>query len=89
MGVIAGALQHGRRGHAEGGRTRLPSRWDDHQEREHDGACVQAAKRGLDMMHNLRSEIETLHIDAVVEWHQVVDAARRSDVIFNCIDYGT
>jgi hypothetical protein len=40
-------------------------------------------------VHNLRSEFETLHIDAVKEWHKVVEAARRADVIFNCIDHGT
>jgi hypothetical protein len=36
----------------------------------------------------MRSELATLHIDAVKEWHHVVDAARQADVIFNCIDHG-
>jgi len=48
----------------------------------------QAARSALELSHNLRSEVETLHINATVEWKEVVSAARRSDVIFNCIDHG-
>ncbi len=44
---------------------------------------------GLETFHNLRSEVETLHLDAVKEWGKIVEAAQESDVIFNCIDYGT
>jgi molybdopterin/thiamine biosynthesis adenylyltransferase len=50
---------------------------------------VDAARSALELSHNLRSEVETLHINATVEWKEVVSAARRSDVIFNCIDHGS
>ncbi len=43
---------------------------------------------GLETFHNLRSEVETLHLDAVKEWGKIVEAAQESDVIFNCIDHG-
>jgi molybdopterin/thiamine biosynthesis adenylyltransferase len=49
---------------------------------------VDAAKRALEAHFNLRSKINTIHTDGVRNWKTVVDAAKESTVIFNCIDYG-
>jgi molybdopterin/thiamine biosynthesis adenylyltransferase len=38
--------------------------------------------------HNIRSEIETHHFDALKHWDRVVELAQRSSVIFNMIDVG-
>ena len=47
---------------------------------------IAAANIGL---HNLRSEIETINVNAITEWPRVVEAASRSHVMFNCVDVGT
>lgn len=39
-------------------------------------------------MHNLRSELVPMDMDAVLNWPAVVEAARQCTVVFNCIDYG-
>ena len=39
--------------------------------------------------HNIRSELEGHHFDALSQWHEVIELAKSCDVIFNCIDVGT
>jgi len=48
---------------------------------------VDAAARNI-KAHNIRSQIETVHIDALANWDKVVEIARKCDVIFNGIDLG-
>jgi hypothetical protein len=49
---------------------------------------VDVAARNI-RLHNIRSEIETHHADAVANWSLIVAKAKESSVIFNCIDFGT
>ncbi|CAE8611416.1 unnamed protein product [Polarella glacialis] len=49
---------------------------------------VDVAARGLRECHSLRSEVEAVHCDAVLEWHRIVDLARQATVVFNGIDVG-
>eukprot|EP01012_Entosiphon_sulcatum_P011123 TRINITY_DN1666_c0_g1_i1.p1 TRINITY_DN1666_c0_g1~~TRINITY_DN1666_c0_g1_i1.p1 ORF type:complete len:316 (-),score=52.69 TRINITY_DN1666_c0_g1_i1:7-933(-) len=49
---------------------------------------VQAATETLNHLHNLRTEIIPLAINAVDHWSVIVDIARESTVIFNSIDFG-
>lgn len=49
---------------------------------------VDVARDNLLAVHNLRSEIVTMHMDAVLNWGAVVEAARECDVVFNAIDFG-
>lgn len=48
---------------------------------------VDAAARGI-QAHNIRTKIETVHVDALANWSRVVEIARGCDVIFNGIDVG-
>lgn len=49
---------------------------------------VAVAMRNLPL-HNLRSELVPMDMDAVLRWSDVVAAASQCTVVFNCIDYGT
>lgn len=49
---------------------------------------VDAAAQSLREQHSIRTEIETIHCDAVLEWPKIVEAARRATVVFNGIDVG-
>ena len=51
------------------------------------GTKVDAAARNI-AAHNLRSVVETHHIDAMACWPEVVALAQQSTVIFNGIDIG-
>ncbi|GAB5357883.1 hypothetical protein AAMO2058_000412900 [Amorphochlora amoebiformis] len=48
---------------------------------------VDAAARNI-KHHNIRSEIETIHVDALAKWDTVVEIARRCTAIFNGVDLG-
>lgn len=52
------------------------------------GRKVDVARRNLTAHHNLRSQIEAHHLNALGGWQQVVALARRSTVVFNGIDIG-
>jgi hypothetical protein len=39
--------------------------------------------------HSLRSELDGRELNALTHWHELVDMARGSDALFNCIDVGT
>jgi molybdopterin/thiamine biosynthesis adenylyltransferase len=49
---------------------------------------VESAKRSLETNHNLRSEVEVYHLDALSSWSKVVELAKKSTCIFNTIDHG-
>ena len=51
------------------------------------GRKVDVAARNL-AAHNLRSEVEVHHLDAMAEWPRVVELARGCSVVFNGIDIG-
>eukprot|EP00808_Paulinella_micropora_P024218 g32419.t1 len=48
---------------------------------------VSVARKNIEM-HNLRSRIETYHMDVLEKWPEVVNLGRRAHVVFNCIDIG-
>jgi molybdopterin/thiamine biosynthesis adenylyltransferase len=48
---------------------------------------VDVSARNLEF-HNLRSRIESLHANILTEWQAVVSLARKSTVLFNCVDIG-
>lgn len=48
---------------------------------------MDVAEAGL-ALHNLRTQIVKVHCDAVTRWDLIVQHARESTVVFNCIDYG-
>jgi molybdopterin/thiamine biosynthesis adenylyltransferase len=49
---------------------------------------VEMVEENLKRSHSIKTEIEGMHMNAVTEWGRVVEAASKSRVIFNCIDYG-
>lgn len=49
---------------------------------------VDVARDNLNAVHNLRSEIVTIHTDAVLNWGKIVEVAKQCTVLFNAIDYG-
>mmetsp|Transcript_4293 Transcript_4293/g.10072 ORF Transcript_4293/g.10072 Transcript_4293/m.10072 type:complete len:357 (+) Transcript_4293:320-1390(+) len=58
------------------------------------GSIEDVGKRKVDAAaenikcHNIRSEIETIHLDALAHWDEVVKIARKCTVLFNGIDLG-
>jgi len=49
---------------------------------------VEAAKKRLDEQHNLCTQVDAFHMDALVHWDTVVQLARGSTCVFNTIDHG-
>jgi molybdopterin/thiamine biosynthesis adenylyltransferase len=49
---------------------------------------VDAAKDAIEMHHNLRSHVTTLHGDVTLLWPSIVAIAKKCTVIFNCVDVG-
>jgi len=49
---------------------------------------VEAARESLARNHNLCTEIEVYHLDALSEWSTIVKLCQESTVVFNTIDHG-
>ena len=49
---------------------------------------VEAAKACLEARHNIRTQIDAHHMDALVNWKTIVALAREATVVFNTIDHG-
>jgi len=49
---------------------------------------VQSAANTLEKTHNLRTQIETMHLDVLKNWDKVVAKAKECTIIFNMIDVG-
>ena len=49
---------------------------------------VEIAKEKLEACHNICTQIDFYHLDALVSWQTIVGLARESTVVFNTIDYG-
>ncbi len=49
---------------------------------------VEAARRNLTKQHNLCTNIEAYHIDALTNWATIVQLARAATCVFNTIDHG-
>lgn len=49
---------------------------------------VEVAAQMLREHHGLRCQVETLHLDVLLDWPRVVAAAREATIVFNGIDIG-
>ncbi len=49
---------------------------------------VDCALESLQQHHNLTSEIEIYNVDALKKWQLVLYLIKKSDIVFNTIDYG-